>query len=226
VAVSDFFDFFTSVGLAIWAMLTLDPGVDGWFRAHPLTIEVAMAVAALAGISTLLGDSVVLFLNRVRGWRFVVTLLLNGVAMIGLYAVQAVVIAIIAPLVVGHSPGPSVILRGVMIAAAPMVFGFLALVPYAGPGITRLLQAWGVLTLWLVVDAMFQVGLFTGLLVTLIGWGVMQLLSWGLSRPVSWVGDWIWRVVTGKPAMMTGQDLLSGHLFMPLDAGLRTQDVH
>jgi hypothetical protein len=213
-----FFDFLTSVGLAIWVMLTLDSSSVSWFRAHPLNVEIAASVAALAGISTLLGNSVVLFLNRVRGWRFVVTLLLNGLAMVGLYAVQALVIAVIGPLVVGHTPGLMVILRGVMLATAPMVFGFLGLVPYSGPAITRVLQAWGVLTLWVVVAVVFGAGFFDSLLITVVGWGIMQLLSWGLSRPVSWVGDRIWQVVTGRPSMMTGSDLLSGNLFMPLDA--------
>jgi hypothetical protein len=220
---STFFDSIASVGVAIWAMLSLDPNSVSWFRAHPLNLQISATVAALAGVSTLLGDSVVLFLNRVRGWRFVVTLLLNGVAMVGLYALQALMIAVIGPLVVGHSPGLLVITKGVMLATAPMVFGFLGLIPYSGPAITRLLQAWGVLTLWIVVAALFQADFFASLLITLIGWGAMQLLSWGLSRPVSWVGDRIWRVVTGKPSMMTGHDLLSGQMFMPLDAGFRAE---
>jgi hypothetical protein len=37
---------------------------------------------------------VVLFLSRARGWRVVATLPLNGVALIGLHAAQALVIAI------------------------------------------------------------------------------------------------------------------------------------
>jgi hypothetical protein len=218
---SDFFDFFASVGLAIWTMLTLDSNTLGWFRTHPLNLQIAATVAALAGVSTLLGDSVVLFLNRVRGWRFLVTLLLNGAAMVLLYVLQALMIAVIGPLVVGHTPGLVSILRGVMLATAPMVFGFLGLIPYAGPAITRLLQAWGVLTLWIVVAVVFQADFFASLLITLIGWGAMQLLSWGLSRPVSWVGDRIWRVVTGKPSLMSGTDILSGQMFMPLDAEFR-----
>lgn len=216
-----FFDFIASVGLAIWLMLTLDQNTLGWFRAHPLNLEISATVAALAGISTLLGNSVVLFLNRVRGWRFLVTVLLNGLAMVLLYALQALMIAVIGPLVVGHTPGLIAIMRGVMLATAPMVFGFLGLIPYAGPAITRMLQVWGVLTLWIVVAALFEAGFWASLMITLIGWGAMQLLSWGLSRPVSWVGDQIWRVVTGKPSMMTGHDLLSGQMFMPLDAGFQ-----
>lgn len=220
-----FFDFLASAGKAIWQMLSLDPDVAVWFAAHPRSLEISIVVAALAGISTLLGNSVVLFLNRVRGWRFLATLLLNGSAMVLLYLVQALVIAIVGPLLVGENPGFPVVLRGVMLAAAPMVFGFLGLIPYLGPAITRLLQAWGVVALWLVVTSVFGTDLWVGLAIAVIGWGVMQLISWGLARPVTRLSDRVWRMLTGKPAMMTGQDLLSGHFFMPLDAGLEREEV-
>ena len=220
-----FFDFLASVWLVIWGVLAVDPGVTDWFRAHPLNSEISLTVAALAGVSTLIGDSVVLFLNRVRGWRFVITLLLNALGFVLLYALQALVIAIVGPLAVGHSPGLAAVTRGVMLATAPMIFGFFVLIPYLGPAIARLLQAWGLLVLWVVVDSLFDTDLWTALLITAIGWGVMQLLSWSLSRPVNWLGDRIWRLATGKPSMMTGHDLLSGHMFMPLDYQLEIEEA-
>ena len=212
-----FFDFFETVWLVIWGVLTGDDSIASWFATHPLTLEISVTIAAIAGVSTLLGDSVVLFLNRVRGWRFAVTMVLNALGFVLLYALQAFVIAIVGPLIVGHTPGLSAVTRGVMLATAPMVFGFLVLIPYLGPAIARLLQAWGLLVLLMVNEVLFDTDFWTALLITGIGWGVMQLLSWSLSRPVSWIGDRIWRLATGKPSMMTGRDLLSGHMFMPLD---------
>ncbi len=221
-----FFDFIATVWLVIWGVLTGDTSITEYFRLHPLTLEIAVTIAALAGISTLLGDSVVLFLNRVRGWRFAVTMLLNALGFVLLYALQALVIAIVGPLIVGHTPGLATVTRGVLIATAPMIFGFLVLIPYLGPAIARVLQAWGLLVLWLVNEVLFQTDLWTALVITGIGWGVMQLLSWSLSRPVGWIGDRIWRVVTGKPSMMTGRDLLSGHMFMPLDYLPELEEKH
>jgi len=212
-----FFDFVATVWLVIWGVLAGDEAVAARFAAHPLTLEIAITIAALAGISTLVGDSVVLFLNRVRGWRLAVTMLLNALGFVLLYALQALVIAIVGPLVVGNTPGLATVTRGVMLSTAPLVFGFLVLIPYLGPAIARLLQAWGLLVLWLVTDVLFRTDLWTALLITGIGWGVMQLLSWSLSRPVNWVGDRIWRLATGTSSMMTGKDILSGHMFMPLD---------
>jgi hypothetical protein len=212
-----FFDYMASVWLVIWGVLTGDDSVIGWFSTHPLTLEMAVTVALLAGISTLVGESVVLFLNRVRGWRFFVTMAINALGFVLLYGLQALVIAIVGPLMLGHTPGLVEVTKGVMLSTAPLIFGFLVLIPYLGPAIARVLQAWGLLVLWLVVEVLFQTDGWTALVITGIGWGVMQLLSWSLARPVSWIGDRIWRLATGKPSMMTGRDLLSGHMFMPLD---------
>ena len=221
-----FFDFLATVWLVIWGVLTGDTSITEWFADHPLTLEMALTIAALAGVSTLFGDSVVLFLNRVRGWRFAITMLLNALGFVLLYALQALVIAVVGPLVVGHSPGLATVTQGVMLATAPMIFGFLVLIPYLGPAIARLLQVWGLLVLWLVNEVLFQTDLWTALLITGIGWGVMQLLSWSLARPVNWIGDRIWRLATGKPSMMTGRDLLSGHMFMPLDYQPDLEETH
>ena len=212
-----FFEFLESVWLVVWGVLTGDQAVAEWFVIHPLTLEISLTVAILAGVSTLFGDSVVLFLNRVRGWRFAMTMGFNAVGFVLLYALQAFVIAVVGPLIVGHTPGLAAVIRGVMLATAPMILGFLVLIPYLGPAIARVLQAWGLLVLWLVVDVLFATDLWTALLITGLGWGLMQLLSWSLYRPAQWLGDRIWRVITGTPSMMTGRDLLSGHMFMPLD---------
>jgi hypothetical protein len=214
--VQAFFDFFASVFMAIRVVLTLDPAAAQWFKGRPITLAMAATVAVLAGASTLLGDSVVLFLNRIRGWRFAFTLFLNGVAMVLLYALQAVAIFVIGALVTGKTPDPGLVLRGTLLSTAPMVFGFLALIPYLGPAIARLLQLWGLLALWIIVEMFFLTALWESLVITLVSWGIMQVLSRALARPVSWVGNRAWRAMTGQPFMMTGRDLLSGQLILPL----------
>ena len=79
-------DFLASVWLVIWGVLTRDRSVLTWFQVHPLSLEIAVTAAAFAGASTLLGDSVVLFLNRVRGWRFAITLSINALGFVLLYS--------------------------------------------------------------------------------------------------------------------------------------------
>lgn len=212
-----FFDFWASVGHALWGVFTLDRSTAEWFAANPDNGRIALTVALLAGISTLLGDSAVLFFNRVRGVRFAVSLLLSGLGMIGLYLVQAVVLTLVGDPIVGHEPVAPFVIRGMLLSTAPMVFGVLALIPYFGPAIARLLQAWSVVALWVIVQMLYDTGLWPALLVTAVAWGSMQLISWVMSRPVAFLGARIWRLVSGSTVMITGRDLLSGHPFVPVE---------
>jgi len=94
-------DFLGSLWRAILGVWGLDSSMAEWFRDYPHSLEISITIAMLAGVSTLLGNSVVLFLNRIRGWRFALSLVFNGVSMVALFVVQAVVIALIGFLFTG-----------------------------------------------------------------------------------------------------------------------------
>lgn len=209
--------FLEALARAIRGVLTLDTSLGDWLSEYSLAAWVAVTIAVLAGASTLLGNSVVLFLNRVRGWRFGISLLLNGLGFVALYVVQALVIAVVGYLVTGERLSLLLAAQAVLLSTAPLLFGFFELIPYLGTGIARVLQAWGVVALWAVVGALYQVGRWTALLVTLLGWGAMQLLSWLLARPLTALGRWVWRLSTGNPTILTAKDLLSGHQFVPVE---------
>lgn len=220
-------EFIESVGRALWGVWTLDAENTRWLADDPNASWVAVTVAILAGASTLLGNSVVLFLNRVRGVRFTLSLLFNGLGFVVLYAVQALIIAVVGYLVTGQRLDVGMSTWAVLLATAPLVFGFFELIPYLGPGIARILQAWGLIALWAIVEVLYQVSHWTALLIVGVGWGAMQLVSWLLSRPLAVMGQAVWRLVTGLPTMVTAQDLLSGHMFTPveLDLGLTEQET-
>ena len=214
--VQDFFTFVATVLEAAQRAWRLDSGVLAWVDQQPLPLYTAVWVAILAGASTLVGNSVVLFINRVKGLRFWFSIFLNGLALALLYAVQASVIFVAGLVIVGRGPSLRDITLAVMLSTAPMIFGFFVLIPFLGPGIAHLLQVWSFLALWAVVAASYGQGRWIGLWITVVGWSVMQVLSWAFAKPVTWAGDRIWRLVTGKPSMLTGHDVLSGHPFMPV----------
>lgn len=211
-----FFGLLEGVFEWILSLLTFDPVVVQQMESDPRATRIALIIAFLAGMSMLIGDSVILFLNRIRGARFFFSVILSGLALVLLYVLQAVVIFVVGHLIVGDGPPFANVLRGVMFATAPMLFGFLVLIPWAGPGIARLLQVWVNICLWQIVVVTFGVDVWLGLVITVIGWVAMQFMSWVFSKPVTWIGDRIWRLVTGKPSLLTGEDILAGRPFIPL----------
>lgn len=217
-------EFIEAVGRAIWGVWTLNIDNVRWLADDPNASWIAITIAILAGASTLLGNSVVLFLNRVRGLRFGLSLLFNGLGFVVLYAVQALIIAWVAFLFTGTRFDLGVSTWTVLLATAPLVFGFFELIPYLGPGIARILQAWGLVALWLIVEVRFQVGHWNALVIVAIGWGVMQLVSWAISRPMAALGARLWRRITGRSTLVTAEDLLSGNMFSPVDVDLAPRE--
>ena len=213
-------EFIDSVGRALRGVWALDAENTRWLADDANASWIAITIALLAGASTLLGNSVVLFLNRVRGVRFALSLLFNGLGFVALYAVQALIIAVVGYLVTGERLDVGMSTWAVLLATAPLVFGFFELVPYLGPGIARLLQAWGLIALWVIVEVRYQVSHWTALLIVAVGWAAMQLVSWLLARPIAALGRTVWRLTTGLPTMITASDLLAGHMFSPVEVDL------
>ena len=59
-------------------------------------------IALVAGISTLLGHCAILFINRVRGLRFVAVLIVGGLFLTLLYTIQALILWVVAGPITQH----------------------------------------------------------------------------------------------------------------------------
>lgn len=197
---------------ALLAALTLDQvgiaAADLWD---------AVGVAALASLSTMLGHSAVLALNRIRGLRLLSTLVLNAVVLSFLRILQAAITWTVAGIVLGH-PVPLLDLVIVaLLSLAPQVFGVVTAMSHAGLFIGRVLEAWQYLVLVVGVSATFGVTLATALGITLVGWVVMQMVSRLLRVPATWLGSRLWTLATGRPTMVTARDILAGTPLMPVE---------
>lgn len=181
-----------------------------------VSIVTALWVALLAGLSTMLGHIAILLLNRIRGWRLITTMVLNFVSLAFLHVVQAAVIwAMVSAALLRPVALLPLILVG-LLSLAPQVFAFLQAMPHFGLFLGRVLQGWSFLILWFGVGAVFGLGRWSALGLSLTGWVVMQLLSRLLQRPLSWLSAQLWSIATGRPALVTSRDVLAGMPFMPV----------
>ncbi|MBE2239439.1 MAG: hypothetical protein IAE81_16745 [Caldilineaceae bacterium] len=89
-------EYFVLVLQAIGQTLRLDPTIYATLVNHPAGANIIRGIVFLAGVSTLLGQSVILFVNRVRRGRFVFSLLINGVVFLITYAIWGIAVALIA----------------------------------------------------------------------------------------------------------------------------------
>jgi hypothetical protein len=156
----------------------------------------ALAVAVLAGISQLLGDSVILFVNRVRPRPFVAALGLNGLLFALGLAAEGVVIWLIARNVFDAG---ELLWMGILVAflgSAPLVFGFFIMAATLGPPVGQLLRIWsGLITLLAVSDG-FGLALWQALVCMALAWLLVWLINLAFRRPLGLLNEMLWRPVT------------------------------
>lgn len=186
--------------------------------------EMALTVAALAGLSEAVGESVVLFVNRVRFRRFVFSLLISAVIFVFTYLFFALSINFVAR----YAFDSEVELRAVAIVVglsyAPRLFGFLAFLPYFGVPVSGLLNLWTVLVMMSSVAWALALSPAQALVSILLGGLLLFTLQRSVGRPVMSLTRWMMRRVAGVP-LVTDSKGLYALLDARPEAGLRSQHL-
>ncbi len=188
--------------------LRLDPQAFQFVEQYQRSAWVVAGIVFLAGASTLLGHSAVLFINRVRKNRFVISLLVNGLIFIVSYVVWGVVVWLTGFVLFSVNPPLGQFIRMVGLSTAPLVFGFFILIPWMGPFIGKLLNIWSFLILLAIVENQFQIGFWGALLCVGLGWLASLALNNTIGRPVMALRNKIFQIVTGSKMETTAEDIL------------------
>ncbi|MFV9505029.1 MAG: hypothetical protein AB4911_10750 [Oscillochloridaceae bacterium umkhey_bin13] len=208
-------EFFWRVWQAITYAMRLDPAVAEYVERNLANGDtdagrgIALTVAILGGAGLLIGQSVILFVNRVRPERFVLSLLLNGVVFAISLLIWGVFIWLIGMVVFPQQPPIGLILRLIALSAAPYVFGFLILIPYLGEGIYRLLSAWSMLIAAGATAFSFRVGWWQAFAVVGVSWLLIWVMSNTIAKPVLKLRNRAWQLVAGSRLDASVSDILT-----------------
>lgn len=145
----------------------------------------AVLTVILAGISEAIGQSVVLFVNKVQPARFVLSLLINALLIAFGY-----VFIVIATWGTFFIPGsPHVTINGVAIAVAlsyaPLLGAFLGALPYAGNALLLALRIWQLVAMVVTVAALSHLGFWMSAGHVALGWLVMLVVQQTLGKPIA-----------------------------------------
>mgnify|MGYP005841249087 CR=1 FL=1 len=206
--IESLFQFLGYVWNGIGAAMWLNPRVFEMVEAYPRSRWVILAIVLLGGASLLLGQSVILFVNRVRPCRFVLSLMLNGLIFGVDLIIWAGAIWVIAHLMFDLQASLAVIVRMVGLGAAPYAFGFLVLLPYAGNFIGRALAVWSFLIVLNSIAFTYDTGFWPALVTVGTGWVLIMILSATIGKPVVAMRNRIWHRVAGSQLDIRVQDLL------------------
>jgi hypothetical protein len=151
----------------------------------------------------MLGQSVVLFANRVTPRRFVVSTVMSGFILVVSVLFYALTIWLIVSFAMGvQRTYFSTVLILVSLSYAPLVFSFFTLLPYMGNFIYQTVRIWSLLALVAGVAAIAQSQFWVGILACLLGWLFIQFVTHMPIFKIKAIDAWIWRVMTGTSQRM------------------------
>lgn len=186
--------------------LALDPdalvlaGDSGW--------QLPVGIAVVAGVSIMIGQSLVLALNHVGFRRGALTLIASGLGMVLVGLVEALMVWLAARIVLAAAPGVGALLPGVLIAFAPYWLGFLVLLPYTGPIIARGLKVWHLLALWTLLTAVLATDRGTALLIAAAAWLSTAAVNLLVEHSPLRLRQRVFRLVSGSKGL-TERDLMA-----------------
>ncbi|MCC6170139.1 MAG: YIP1 family protein [Caldilineaceae bacterium] len=202
------FQYLWSVWRAIQLGLGLQPEVVQIAESHPNAAWVAFGVVMAAGISLLLGQSVILFLNQVRPGRFAVSLVIHGFMLVTGWLVWSASVWAIGRWLFSDTASFALTLRLIGLSYAPLVFGFLILMPYLGPFVQHLLYVWSFVIALRAVAFSFDFGFWPALLCVGLGWLLLMLLTATVGRPIVALRNLLWHRLTGTSLDASAHELL------------------
>jgi hypothetical protein len=144
----------------------------------------------------------------VRPWRFAVSLLLNGVLYTLSLLVWGATIWLLGTVLTSRDVTLEAALRIVCLSAAPLVFGFLMLIPYLGLAVHRVLHVWSFLITLVLVEHGFQLDLPAAVVCTALGWLLVQVVAATVGQPLVALRKRLQHRVAGSSLDAQVQDIL------------------
>lgn len=187
--------------------LALDPTVYGLLAGAGNGLGVALLIVALAGLSEGLGQSIVLFINRITPRRFVLSLLLSALTHAVGYLFWAATIWLVGMRLFGRGEEFAVVARAVGLAYAPQLFGFFILTPYLGSLFSLIIGVWTLLATVVAVHAGLGLTIWQAVACSVVGWLLVQIARRTLGRPLLAFERWAENRAAGVPLRWTVADL-------------------
>lgn len=210
IETSTFWQSISSFFAVVGGALRLDPAAFQAVQADANANLLMLLLLLLAGASQMFGQSVVLLANKVTPPRFVMSLLLNAVLFVVGVLIWAAIFQLVGRLVFGIQLPFAEMGRVVSLAYAPLVLGFLVLLPYAGSFLGHVLDAWSTLAMLVALNVTLHLDLRQALFCALLGWVIMLVLQYTIGRPIIALQRWLRRAVAGAPLSPRVQELVKG----------------
>jgi len=201
-----------SFGRIVRLALAMDPGIYTLAQGARNGILVALLIMLLAATSEAVGQSVVLLLNRVRPWRFLLAVALSVASNVIGYLLWSLVIWLSVWLVFGVDIAFVAALIVVGLAYAPQLFAFFGMTPYFGNFFALVLTLWTMAAIIMAIQSGMGLSIWQAAITGGISWLVIQVWRRSLGRPIYALGRWMTRGAAGTPLSWSVNDVMQGRV--------------
>ena len=190
----------------------------------PLSLIASILVVLLAGLSQTLGQSVMLFVNRVRPLRFVLSVAIAAVIFVFNYNFWVLSTWLVAKWIFKVDLSLIEVIKTLGFSYAPLLLGFLMMIPYFGMPILIVLSIWTLMAIATGLGAISDLGIWQAFECCLGGWLVLQIsqriFGKAIARLVSNIVDWVAGV-----ELITEPDYIEQMLYSGLPIPPNSSDI-
>jgi signal transduction histidine kinase len=169
---------------------------------------IGLTILFLSILSLTLGNSVVLFANRVNHAQFIRSILAFTFLFIFSIFLWTLSIQFFAFSFFGKHKATDDVLLLVAASFTPFILGFLILLPHLGYYFYALLRIWVMVNLVINVMHAYQFNIIQALIVSLLGWILLEFISSLSFLRVDDVKRWFLKLTTGKSEYKDPDDLV------------------
>ena len=155
----------------------------------------SVLVVLLAGLSQTFGQSVMLFINRVRPIRFLLSLAIAAVLFVFNYNFWVLSTWLVAQWLFGVNLSLAAVIKTLGFSYAPLLFGFLMVIPYFGMPILVVLSIWTLMAIATGLGVISNLNIWEAFECCLGGWLVLQVsqrvVGKAIARITNRIVDWV-----------------------------------
>ncbi|MEO0835501.1 MAG: hypothetical protein AAFY16_05835 [Cyanobacteria bacterium J06642_3] len=208
----------------VLGVLQLNPGTFESINHLPLGLLASVLVVLLAGLSQTFGQSVMLFINRVRPLRFVLSVAIAAVLFVFNYNFWVLSTWLLARWLLEVNLPVLEVVKTLGFSYAPLLLGFLIVIPYFGMPILVILSIWTLIAIATGLGTISDLGIWQAFECCLGGWLVLQLsqrvFGKAIARITSKIVDWVAGV-----ELITEPDYLEQMLYSGLPIPPASSDI-
>lgn len=187
--------------------LALNPDTFRSLETLDYSTRTALIVVLLAGFSQAIGQGIVLFMNRVKPFRFVLSLVIAAILFAFGYMFWTMSTWLAGELFFTRGVSLDVVTEILGFAYAPQLLSFFVALPYLGVPIGIVLSIWSFLASLIGLQVALELDLWQAFWCGILGWVVFEILQRTIGRPVAAIGRWVANTTAGVSLITNLQEL-------------------